>query len=321
MKKFFKAPVIIAAILVAAILIFRTPDTDPEEMRAKYGGLPSQFIELESGLTVHLRDEGPDGTNDDALAIVLLHGSNADLHTWQPWVDALGKDYRIIRYDQRGHGLTGATPDNDYRLESYVSDLNQVVEALGLDQFVLAGNSMGGWVATGYALEFREKLAGLVLVDASGTPIKREGEAPLGFRIAQTPGLRDLAKLFLPRSIIEKSLSQSVANQEIVTDEEIDRYWEMARYPGTRGATMQRFRTERREYTEAEISALQVPTLVMWGEQDSLIPLAAGEWYAEHLPNAKLVTYPDFGHLPQQENPVQSAEDLRKWISGLSLKD
>ena len=213
--------------------------------------------------------------------------------------------------------MTGPAPDNDYQLASFTSDLKQVVDRLGVDKFVLAGNSMGGWIATGYALEHRQDLAGLVLVDASGSPVKRDGPLPLGFQIAQTPGVRDLAKNFLPRSLFEKSLSQSVSNQQIVTDEEVDRYWELARYPGNMDATMQRFRTPRREYTEAEISALDVPSLVMWGEQDTLIPLEAGEWYAQYLPNAQLITYPEFGHLPQQENPVQSAEDLRHWISGL----
>ena len=82
-----KASILIAALLILALVLLRTSDTDAEEMRAKYGGPPSQFIELANGLTVHLRDEGPD--NDDAQVIILLHGSNADLHTWQPWVDAL----------------------------------------------------------------------------------------------------------------------------------------------------------------------------------------------------------------------------------------
>ncbi|HAU22411.1 MAG TPA: alpha/beta hydrolase [Erythrobacter sp.] len=321
MKKASRASIVIAAILVMAVVLLRSPDTDPAEMRAKYGAPPSQFVELDNGLTVHLRDEGPEDGNADAKVIVLLHGSNADLHTWQPWVDALRPDYRVIRLDQRGHGLTGAAQDNDYQLESFTGDLSKVLDSLGVDRFVLAGNSMGGWIAAGYALANPDRLTGLVLVDASGAPIKRESEPPLGFQIAQTPGLRDLAKHFLPRSVIESSLSQSVANQEIVTDEEVDRYWELARYPGNREATMHRFRTERREYTAEEISALRVPTLVMWGEKDSLIPLAAGEWYAQHLPNSKLVTYPEFGHIPQQENPVQSAADLRAWLTGLTAEN
>ncbi len=75
----------LVGLLVIGFLLLRTPDTGPAQMRAKYGAPPSQFVQIGEGVTVHLRDEGP----RDAPAIVLLHGSNADLHTWEPWVQAL----------------------------------------------------------------------------------------------------------------------------------------------------------------------------------------------------------------------------------------
>jgi len=318
MGRLTKILLVVAAILVLAFVIFRTPDTDAEEMRAKYGGPPSQYVELANGMTVHLRDEGPEDGGEDTPVLVLLHGSNSDLHTWDKWVDRLKNDFRVIRYDQRGHGLTGAASDESYQLESFTADLEGVAQALDLDKFILAGNSMGGWISAGYALEYPDRLDGLVLVDASGPPIKNDRPPPIGFRIARMPVIRDVARHFLPRSIYERSLSQSVANQAVVTDDMVDRYWELGRYPGNRDATMLRFRTLRHEYTTDEISALEVPTLVMWGEQDALIPLEAGQWYAQHLPDAQLVTYPEFGHLPQQENPDQSASDLRSWVAGLS---
>ena len=106
MKWVLRGFLALVALLVIAFLIFRTPDTDAAEMRAKYGGPPSQFVDIGDGVTVHLRDEGP----KDAPAIILLHGSNADLHTWDPWVQALKDQYRVIRFDQVGHGLTGPDP-------------------------------------------------------------------------------------------------------------------------------------------------------------------------------------------------------------------
>ena len=81
MKRLAKILGVIAALLVGAFLFLRVPDTDKAEMRAKYATAPSQFVTLANGQEVHLRDEGP----KDAPAIVLLHGSNADLSTWQPW--------------------------------------------------------------------------------------------------------------------------------------------------------------------------------------------------------------------------------------------
>jgi len=147
------------ALLGALFLIFRVPDTDPEEMRAKYAGEPSQFVTIEDGVSVHLRDEGP----RDAPAIVLLHGSNADLHTWQPWVEGLRDEYRVIRFDQVGHGLTGADPDGDYSLDNFVSDIDQVADALGLERFILGGNSMGGSHTVAYAMAHPSATTALTL--------------------------------------------------------------------------------------------------------------------------------------------------------------
>ena len=129
--------------------------------------LQQKRVVLANGIELDVVDEGP----RDAPAIVLLHGSNADLHTWQAWVDGLRGDYRVIRFDQRGHGLTGPGARDSYALEDFVADLDLVVDELGLERFVLGGNSMGGWIAAGYAMEHPGRLDGLVLVDAAGAPV------------------------------------------------------------------------------------------------------------------------------------------------------
>ena len=314
MKRLLKIVGILVALLVVAFLVARTPDTDAAEMRAKYGAAPSQFVRLADGRTVHLRDEGP----RDAPAIILLHGSNADLHTWQAWVDGLKADYRVIRYDQRGHGLTGAAPDRDYRTERLAEDIGAVADMLGLDRFVLAGNSMGGAIAARYAMDHPERLTGLALVDAGGAPVKREGGGNLAFTLARIPGVNRLAFEIMPRSIIEKSLTQSVARKEVVTPAVVDRYWELARYPGNRTATLDRFGLGWQMFSPQQVAAIDVPTLVMWGEEDSLIPFSAAGWYMDHLPAAKLVSYSGIGHLPMEESPERSLADLRAWLSGLS---
>jgi pimeloyl-ACP methyl ester carboxylesterase len=312
----------LVAVAVIAFLIFRTPDTDPDAMRAKYGGEPSQFVTLADGQGVHLRDEGPDNGNTDAPAIILLHGSNADLHTWQPWVDALKSDYRVIRYDQIGHGLTGPSQSGTYRLQDFTADVGQVADHLGLDGFVLGGNSMGGWIAAGYALENPGRLEGLVLVDASGSPVRREqgSSGNIGFTIAAMPGVNRLMESITPRSLVEQSLRQSVSNQAVATPEAIDRYWELLRYPGNRAATVARFNTPRVTYSEEQIAALNVPALVMWGAEDALIPAGAADWYHAHLPDSTKVIYPDIGHLPMEENAAQSAADLRAWLERLEAR-
>ena len=314
MKWFLRILGILFAIIFIALIVLRVPDTDPAEMRAKYGGEPSQFVELSDGLTVHLRDDGPANGNSDAPAIILLHGSNADLSTWDAWAQDLKRDYRVIRFDQIGHGLTGPAIDDEYSLASFGADITEIADHLEIDRFILAGNSMGGGIAMHYAINNPDRLDGLVLVDAGGAPIKREGGGNLAFTLAGIPGVNSILATMTPRSLVDRSLRQSVSNQDIVTEQMVDRYWEMARYPGNRAATLKRFSTPRNPFDAAAVKQVDVPTLVIWGEEDALIPYEAAGWFMEHLPNATLVNYPGIGHLPHEEAADQTVADLRAWL-------
>ena len=303
--------VLLAALGVTAVM-FWTPDTDPAAMRAKYGSPASQYVDLGDGLTVHFRDEGP----RDAPVIVLLHGSNAFLQTWDAWAKLLSPTYRVIRLDLPGHGLTGAYPARAYSKGAFVDVVDRTMVKLGINQFVLGGNSMGGGVSWVYAHKHPEKLRGLVLIDASGQPEPESQDLPIGFRIAQTPVLRDVMLYITPRSIIEQSLQQSVTNQSVVTPANVDRYWELLRYPGNRQATIDRFATPR-EPDVTGAPRLPIPTLILWGADDKLIPASSAAWFKSQVPDAKVIIYPAVGHLLMEEIPERSAADLSNWLATL----
>jgi len=327
MKWVIRGVLALVALLVAAFLVLRVPDTDPEMMQARWGGEPSQFVEIGDGVTVHLRDEGPQSEESDAPAIILLHGSNADLHTWAPWVQGLKETHRVIRFDQVGHGLTGPDPDDDYSRANYASDVIEVANALGLDTFILGGNSMGGKHALSVAHLFPERVAGLILVDASGAPqtqvekmmdpaeLEKDNGGNIGFAIARMPGVNWIAQHITPRSLIEQSLEQSVSNKAIVTPTMVDRYWQMLRYPGNRAATMERFSTRFEPLSVKDIEAITTPALILWGEEDRLIPVEAGQWLDQNLPNSALLVYPGIGHLPQEEAVQSTLRDLKDWLA------
>jgi pimeloyl-ACP methyl ester carboxylesterase len=256
---------------------------------------------------------------------VLLHGSNADLHTWQPWVDALKRKYRVIRFDQVGHGLTGPDPAGDYSRANYVADIREVADVLGLKRFILAGHSMGGKHALAFALAYPERLLGLVLVDASGIPRldrakeqeKERGAGNVGFALARMPLVNRLVEQITPRFLIKQSLDQSVSVKSVVSEAAVDRYWELLRYPGNRRATLQRFALPYDPLGEAQIAAITVPTLILWGKEDRLIPVAAGRWLEKVMPNSTLVVYPGIGHLPHEEAPAATLRDLEPWLERL----
>lgn len=310
LKLLARAGLIILLAGVGLLIAFRTPDTDPAAMRVKYGGPPSQFVNLGGGLTVHLRDTGP----RDGPVLVLIHGSNASLHTWEPWAERLGNRYRVIRFDLPGHGLTGANPTHRYATTDFVDVVERVRAKLGLARFALAGNSMGGGVAWHYALAHPERVAALVLVDSVGQPEPGSQSPPLAFRIARMPIIRNLATVVTPRSLIADGLPQAYANPKLADDKAIDLYWELLRYPGNREATIERFATPSDPATPALLKRLTMPVLILWGAQDHLIPVSSAQWLHANIPGSKLIVYPKTGHIPMEERADQSAADVRAFL-------
>lgn len=305
-------------VLVGAYLLLRTPDTDPAAMRAKYGGAPSQFLALGNGLTVHVRDEGPRA----APVIVLLHGSNADLHAWDAWTALLTRQYRVIRFDQLGHGLTGPSPTRDYSPRAFDATVSDVTAKLGVTKFVLAGNSMGGGHALHYALAHADQVTALVLIDSGGAPPSGKQPGNIGFTIARTPVLRNLVLNVTPRALIDKSLHQSVWNQAVATPAAVDRYWELLRYPGNRQATLDRFSGGWQSFTPVQLATLKLPVLILWGAHDRIIAVQASQWFQQAIAGSTLIIYRDAGHLPMEEVAQRSADDLTAWLAahGLSGK-
>ncbi len=290
---------------LVAVLLFaaRVPDRDGAAMRAKYGTQASQFVGVLPGTIIHLRDEGPRA----GFPVVLLHGSNASLQTWEPWRARLvARGYRVISFDFPAHGLTGPAGDGQYTADAYVKDTAAVVAHLGLTRFVLGGNSMGGGVAWRYALAHPEQLAGLVLVDASGQPQPRGSKPPLGFYLARVPLARDILASVTPRWIIDRSLRQSVSVESIVTPEMVDRYWELLLYPGNRDATLTRFSQYSEPADGDALRSLSVPTAIIWGREDRLIPVSVADWFAERLPDARVTVLDGVGHIPMEEAPDRS---------------
>ncbi len=320
MKRFLKWLGIIFLVLIGAVFIWGyAPDTDAAAMKAKYGAGASQFAELQPGLTVHYRDQGKRG----GRVLVLIHGSNASLHTWEPWVERLGSDYRIISMDLPGHGLTGSHPGGVYDYPVFVDVVDRLMSKLGVGKAVIGGNSMGGGTAWMYALAHPEKTEGLLLIDAAGAPAWQSKKTPIGFRLMRMPVVKELARFIAPRSMFESSLKTSMSVQSKIDDTLIDRYWDLNRYPGNREATMKRFALQHNNHpaTKEKLAAIKAPVMIMWGEEDNLIPVGSARWFADALPGAKLVVYPKVGHIPMEEVPERSAADVKGWLDGLLSTD
>jgi len=290
---------VVIALLGGLWAAFKVDDIPVAALRAKYGSPASQYVTIAPGTQIHLRDEGVRG----GIPIVLLHGSNASLHTWEPWVERLKSRYRVISFDFPAHGLSGPVPSRDYSAAAYVVVTEKIVDRLGLTRFVIGGNSMGGGVAWRYAAAHPDRVAALILVDASGQPAPPGQDLPLGFRLARMPGLRSLATTVTPRALIDTSLHQSISVQAIATPAMVDRYWELLRYPGNRAATLDRFGGTPTPPDVAALRTITAPTLILWGREDKLIPVASAAWFSKQLPNARVTILDNVGHIPMEEAP------------------
>lgn len=306
---------LVGAALGLSYVFLSDPDVARDVLVQKYGQPPSQFADLPSGATAHFRDQG----NRDAPAIILLHGSNASLHTWEPWVREFGASLRVITVDLPGHGLTGPTPQADYTLDGMGAFLDEFATQMGLTSFALAGSSMGGAVAVKYAQAKPWRVTALILIDSAGVALPGM-EPPVGVRIATTPVLNQITRVIPTRGIYESALKLSFFDPAFVTPQMIDRYWELNRGPGVRDATRKRFGIPWSDLVaeakgiEAALPAMTTRTLILWGREDKLVPVAAGEVFRDKIPGAQLVVYDKVGHIPQEEVPAKSAAAVAAFL-------
>jgi len=288
-------------------------DIPLEDLKAKYEKSHSKYIQINE-TDIHYCDQG------QGPVIIALHGTADSLHTWDGWVKAIGDHYRIVRMDIPGFGLTGPPADGHYSRDMFVDFVDKFAAALGINTFIIAGNSLGGAIAWNYAVRHPEKVEKMVLIDPAGYPM----EIPWPLKLAGMPVVRNIASLITPRFIYAISLKQVFGDPEKVTPELIDRHFELGLRPGNRKAMtgiMNLLEEHQSDPAFSEgIARISVPTLLLWGEKDTWIPPSHVELWKRDVPDVKVIIYKGVGHIPQVEIPEKSAEDVHKWLSASDRK-
>jgi pimeloyl-ACP methyl ester carboxylesterase len=298
------------ALLVAGFVALNwAPDRPVSTLAERWARPPSQFVDI-AGIRVHVRDQG---RPDDPVPIVLLHGTSASLHTWDGWAGALEGRRRVIRVDLPGFGLTGPAPDDDYRIGAYTKFAEAVLDHFGIGRCVLGGNSFGGWVAWETALARPDRVAALVLVDSAGYATRSQS-VPVGFRIARIPLLNRVMEVTLPRGMVESSVRNVYGDPSKVTPAVVDRYYDLTLREGNRAALARRFEQAPLDVDEARIRQVAVPTLILWGGRDRLIPVEYGRRFNRDIPGSQLVIFDHLGHVPQEEDPARTVEVVATFV-------
>jgi pimeloyl-ACP methyl ester carboxylesterase len=300
--KLLKAGLSVTVVLITVILIlFGYRDRSVEELKEKYAKPPSQFLTID-GMEVHFRDEG---VQSDTLPIVLIHGTGSSLHTFDAWTETLKQKRRVIRMDIPAFGLTGPFPNRDYSIKHYMAFLDNFLNEMGVHKFILGGNSLGGQIAWNYTLKNRDKVEKLILIDAAGYPLNSKS-IPIAFKLARTPILNKVLTVLTPKFMAKTSVENVYSDKSLVTEELVDRYFLLTLRTGNRQALADRMTGDEDLNTIPEIKNIYQPTLILWGEDDLLIPLANAERFHKELPNDTLVILKNSGHIPMEENPERS---------------
>ncbi len=313
-----KRPGLVLALTALSLLSLWlwTPDVQRATLEARYLAAPADLRQV-GPWQLHVRDSGPPGAQQrtaqsaaqsvpsgtasgapsDAPAVVLLHGFGSSLQTWDAWAQGLAATQRVVRIDLPGSGLSPPDPAHDYRDERSLQMLIALLDDLGLPRASLVGHSMGGRIAWTFAAKFPERTDKLVLVAP-------DGFASFGFEYGQpmdVPATLGLMRHVLPKPLLRMNLKAAYAQPESLSDAVTTRYHDLILAPGARQAMLDRLAQTVLQEPGPLLRQIRAPTLLVWGEADAMIPVSNARDYLQALPGSRLVSWPQVGHLPQEE--------------------
>jgi len=273
-----------------------------------------QQIELHGHpVTYHRVGSGP--------AVLLVHGITSSSRTWRSVMPALAEHYDVIAPDLLGHGRS-AKPRGDYSLGGYASGLRDLLVALEVPAATVVGHSLGGGVAMQFAYQFPDRLERLVLVDSGGLG----SEVSLVLRAATLPGAEYVLPLLAssPLRGAGAALGSVLGRVGLRASADVRGMAEGFESLGdaeARRAFVHTARSvidpagQRVDATDRLYLAEHVPSLIVWGDRDRMIPVRHGHDAHEHMPNSRLEIFPGAGHFPFNDDPERFVATLHEFIA------
>ncbi len=252
--------------------------------------------------------------------ILLLHGFGACAYTWRHLIPPLAADHRVFTLELKGFGLSDKPADGHYAVADQAAMAAEFIRQQDLSDLVIMGHSMGGGVALLTYFKLRQdepgRVSKLVLIDSAGYPQKM----PWFIWMAKIPGANALvSKLLSPRLAAALVLKKCYYDKDLVTEEQVNTYAYYGSLPGAVAAVNQTARQLVPEEKEiealiAQYKTIAVPTLIIWGREDEVVPLAVGENFKRDIPNSQLVVIPHCGHIPLEERPQATQQAVMNFL-------
>lgn len=285
---------------------FWTPDKTWESLHTKYLAKDTDLA-IVAGTQLHVRDTGP----RDAAAVILLHGLASSLQTWDGWAQILERQYRVIRLDLPGSGLSPPDVTGDYTDARSTSLLTALMDERGIERAHLVGNSMGGRIAWTFAAKHPRRVGKLILISPDGfaSPGFAYGKAP------DVPMIMQAMRYVLPKWMLRSNVAIAYSDPAALADAVLDRYHDLMLAPGSRDALLARMEQTVLVPPKPLLRQISAPVLLLWGEKDAMIPIANAENYLGDLENARLVRLPTLGHVPHEEAPDISIAPVVEFLA------
>ncbi|MEA2352567.1 MAG: hypothetical protein QOJ14_981 [Thermoleophilaceae bacterium] len=259
--------------------------------------------------------------------VVLIHGITGSSKTWEDVIEPLAENYTVVAPDLLGHGES-AKPRGDYSLGAYASGIRDLIAAIGHDRATVVGHSLGGGVAMQMAYQFPERVERMVLVSSGGLG----REVHLLLRAAALPGSEIVLPLLASPGLIGRldGVGALLGRLGLRAGADLDEMWQgfsSLADPGARAAFIHTLRTildpggQRVSAVDRLYLAAEMPSLIMWGERDPIIPFRHGVNATETMPGSRLVTFPDAGHFPHRQDPKRFVRELTDFIESTEPGD
>ena len=308
----------VLSFIVAPLLI---PATTSGTMTNREAAASGEFVSL-NGLDVHIEKQEYTGTcTCNAPLIVLMHGFGASTFSWRDVIDPLSAAGTVVAYDRPGFGFTERptswTGENPYGFAGNFALLDALIERFGAGkEIVLVGHSAGGQLAAEYTRLNPTKVQRLVLADPA---ILTTGAGPEWLNVVlRIPQMDSLGPLLVAgiASSGDDLLRQSYDNQAALTPEVYDGYHQPLKVIGWERGFWEFTTAPRANDLVANLATIATPTLLITGDNDTVVPTSDTEKLATLMPNTTLVVIPQSGHLPQEEQAALFATALTDWLTG-----
>lgn len=281
---------------------------DPAILEAEYMTPADRFVEV-AGTRVRVREEGP----ENAPPLILVHGFVYSLETWDGWAKTLSGDYRVIRYDLLGHGLTGPDPQKRYSPQERALFMGELLDALGIESAYVAGNSLGGLAAWRFAAMQPERVRGLILVSSGAYSVNGVSDTPVA-----PPKAMELFLKTAPEASIRLTAERIFADDSKITEDRLVLLRDMMRRRGNGEAFIESIKEFTLPDPTPDLAKITAPTLILWGSEDILIPVEQGRRLEADIAGARLIVYDGVGHVAQEEAPDATAHDVAAFLAALS---